>query len=99
MKRYKNIPITKTVNGKEIYQTTKYPSPPVNDDDLYVITQDEDRFDSLAFEYYGDATLWWVMSSANPNLPQNSYFPPVGVTLRIPSNLGNVLLNFEKING
>jgi len=98
MKRYKTIPRTKSLDGKRFYQTTKYPVPKVNDNDLYVVTQEEDRFDLLAFEYYGDATLWWVISSANPNLPQNSYFPPVGVMLRIPSNISGIISNFEQIN-
>lgn len=98
MRRYKDISTTRGIDDKQIYQTTKYPVPEVNDNDLYVITQEDDRFDSLAFEYYGDPTLWWVISIANPNLPQNSYFPPVGVMLRIPSNLGSIISNFQKIN-
>ena len=98
MKRYKTILKTRTLNGKRLYQTTKYPVLPLNLNDLYVITQESDRFDNLAFQYYGDPTLWWAISIANPNLPQNSYFPPPGVQLRIPSNIAGVISNFEQIN-
>ena len=98
MKRYKTILKTRTLNGKRLYQTTKYPVLPLNLNDLYVITQESDRFDNLALQYYGDPTLWWVISIANPNLPQNSYFPPPGVQLRIPSNIAGVISNFEQIN-
>jgi phage tail protein X len=98
MKRYKTILKTRTLNGKRLYQTTKYPVLPLNLNDLYVITQESDRFDNLALQYYGDPTLWWAISIANPNLPQNSYFPPPGVQLRIPSNIAGVISNFEQIN-
>ena len=98
MKRYKTILKTRTLNGKRLYQTTKYPVLPLNLNDLYVITQESDRFDNLALQYYGDPTLWWAISTANPNLPQNSYFPPPGVQLRIPSNIAGVISNFEQIN-
>lgn len=98
MKRYKTIPQTHSLDGRRLYQTTKYPVPITSDNDLYVITQEEDRFDNLAYEYYGDSTLWWVLSISNPNLPQNSYFPPVGAMLRIPANITGVISNFEQIN-
>jgi len=98
MKRYKTILKTRTLNGKRLYQTTKYPVLPLNLNDLYVITQESDRFDNLALQYYGDPTLWWAISIANPNLPQNSYFPPPGIQLRIPSNIAGVISNFEQIN-
>lgn len=98
MKRYKTIPKTRTLDGKRLYQTTKYPVPVTSDNDLYVVTQEDDRFDNLAFEFYGDPTLWWILSISNPNLPQNSYFPPVGVTLRIPANVAGIISNFEQIN-
>lgn len=42
-----------------------------------------DRFDSLAFEYYGDPTFWWVLASANPEV----FYPDEiagGTVLRIP---------------
>lgn len=42
-----------------------------------------DRFDNLAYQYYGDSTLWWVLAAANPEV----FYPdeiPAGVVLRIP---------------
>lgn len=98
MRRYKNINTRKNDEGVRYYSTTKYPVPSLNFNDIYVITQVGDRFDNLALQYYGDPTLWWAISSANPNLPQNSYFPPSGVQLRIPSNISGVVSNFERIN-
>jgi len=98
MNRYKNITIKKNENGIRYYNTTKYPVPPLNFNDIYVITQEGDRFDNLALQYYGDPTLWWAISTTNPDLPQNSYFPPVGIQLRISSNISGVISNFERIN-
>ena len=98
MKRYKTISTTQNQEGKRYYNTTKYPVPVSDFNDIYVITQEGDRFDNLALQYYGDPTLWWAISTANPNLPQNSYFPPVGVQLRIPANVSGLISNFESIN-
>ena len=63
---------TGTQNGKIIQGTTCYPLIPQNPSDIYVITTDGDRLDDLALQYYGDASLWWVISTANVDLAQNS---------------------------
>ena len=97
MNRYSKIPQT-NYNKKRAYRTVRYPEIPLDENDTYVISQAGDRFDMLADQYYGDSTLWWVLSISNPNLPQNSYFPPTGAMLRIPSNIAGVISNFEKIN-
>jgi len=98
MSRYNNTILLKTARGREYYGSTKYPSPPLSSDDLYVITQEGDRFDQLAFQYYGDASLWWVISSSNPALEQNSYFPPVGIQIRIPTNLASIQAQQRVLN-
>jgi len=91
MSRYTNTRVFKSTNRREFYGSTKYPVPPLSSEDIYVITQEGDRYDQLAFQYYGDPSLWWVISSSNPGLKQNSYFPPVGIQIRIPQNLVEVL--------
>lgn len=98
MKRYKSINTKETDSGVRYYNTTKYPTISLSFNDIYVISQEGDRFDNLALQYYGDATLWWAISISNPNLPQNSYFPPSGVQLRIPANIAGIIDNFEQIN-
>jgi len=52
-------------------------------DDRFHIVMDGDRIDLLAYQYLGDATLWWIICDWN-----DICFPldlPVGATLRIPS--------------
>ena len=98
MNRYSKIPKRKTLSGTELYRTVKYPEVAFSDNDLYVITEVGDRYDLLANQYYGDSTLWWAISSANYGSKQNSYFPPIGVQLRIPANIQGLISNFESEN-
>jgi len=66
--------------------------------DIYVYSTIGDRFDTLALQYYGDSTLWWVISTANYNLPQNSYFIPEGYQLRIPANISRIIAQYNAVN-
>ena len=95
--RYQNIPIEK-INGKRVYQTTRYPEIPLTEEDIYVYTTQGDRFDILAQQYYGDQSYWWVISIANAQLFQNSLVIPEGIQLRIPSNLAGILSSFNLLN-
>jgi hypothetical protein len=106
MNRYQNIPKTK-INGKVVYQTSRYPEVPLSSNDIYVYTTQGDRFDILANQYYKNSSLWWVISIANTttagtslpsNLPQNSLIIPEGIQIRIPANYTNVISNFNLIN-
>ena len=98
MKRYSNIPIKKTESGKRMYTTTRYPDIPRSFEDTYIYTTVGDRFDTLAQEYYGDSSLWWIISIANNNTIQNSLTPPVGSQIRIPSNPTPIIAEYEEIN-
>jgi len=101
MRRYQSINIVKTPeNQNRRYVTTKYPSIPLDFSDIYVYTTIGDRYDLLAKSYYSDPSLWWVISSANYNLNQDSIIPPVGSQIRIPSSdrIVFILSNFENLN-
>ena len=106
MNRYQYTPTTK-INGKICYQTTKYPEIPLSDGDIYVYTTVGDRFDVLAYQYYNDQSLWWIISIANTatagtslpsDLPQNSLVISEGSQIRIPANYASVLNSFKIIN-
>lgn len=86
------------INNKKYYKDIKYPRIPLSTDDIYVITTIGDRFDLLSLDYYGDPSLWKIISTANESLPQNSIYPPVGVQIRIPSNYSEILINFKTLN-
>ena len=63
--RYQNNLTKKNKEGKVVYQSRIYAKIPLSDNDVYVATETGDRLDSLAYEYYGDSTLWWIIASAN----------------------------------
>jgi hypothetical protein len=96
--RYQNVPITKAnVTGSTYYQTNIYPEiPPVNND-YYVVTTVGDRLDLIAYDFYQDSSLWWVIASAN-SLPGDSIYAPVGIQLRIPTNLQTVINEYNLAN-
>ena len=96
--RYQNIPVTKlNVTGSQYYQTNIYPEVMPTDTDYYIITTVNDRLDLLAYDFYQDSTLWWVIASANA-LPGDSMYPPVGVQLRIPIDLQTILNSYNSSN-
>ncbi len=98
MRRYRNIPETKGPEGNLMYKTVRYPEIPRNFSDTYVYVTDGDRYDTLALTYYGNASLWWIISIANEKNNQNSLTPPIGAQIRIPSNPTPILAKFETMN-
>jgi hypothetical protein len=99
MNRYQYIRIEKNPETKvRYYRDSKYPTIPLSENDIYVITVDGDRYDLLASQYYGDESLWWIISIANSLLPQNSIFIPVGTQIRIPQNVNGILKSYNNLN-
>ena len=99
MDRYQNIKkFINTKSKKVYYANLKYPSIPLSLNDIYVITTAGDRLDLLANQYYQDSSLWWIISLANGELPQDSLYLPLGTQLRIPSNVNSILNSFNELN-
>jgi hypothetical protein len=98
MRRYNNIPIINSPDGKKMYSTVRYPEIPRLLDDTYIYTTIGDRFDTLAQQFYGDSSLWWIISIANGELKQNSLTPPLGSQIRIPANPTPTIAKFKEIN-
>ena len=96
--RVKTIKNPKDNNGAKFYSTTFYPKVPLSENDIYVLTNKGDRLDLLAQQFYSDPNLWWIISSANGDLSQNSLNIPAGTQLRIPRNIGRVIELFNKLN-
>ena len=99
MNRIRNQQIKKSINQKRYYKYLKYPEIPISIEDVYIITKTGDRTDLMAFNYYGNSDLWWVLVKANPNkLKRDSFFIPVGIQIRIPSNIEGIIDEFENEN-
>ena len=96
--RYNNNTILKTKNGNRYYKQKFYPVIPYSDDDDYAITTHGDRLDIIAYRYYNDVSLWWIISKANDNISNDSLVLPTGIQIRIPTNINKILINFNKIN-
>jgi phage tail protein X len=83
--RYNTNETKKTPDGKTVYRSRFYKPIPMRDDDLYIVTQTGDRLDSIAYKFYGDSRLWWIIASAN-----NIHNAPTGIEdgliLRLPMN-------------
>ena len=104
MGRYQQIDITrsegkKLTSGKRMYTTVKYPSIPLSSTDIYVYAEVGDRYDQLANSYYGDTSLWWIISKANPDkIRRDSLLLKPGIQIRIPNNIQVILNTFENLN-
>jgi len=101
MSRYTDTQVFVTTQDEKtipIYRTVKYPEVPVTDNDIYVITTVGDRLDLLAADYYGDVTLYWIISAANDNLPQDSLSITPGTQIRIPADVSETIMRYNLLN-
>ena len=87
MARYENTKIRKIKKEGSVEvvskTTTLYDIIPESDNDTYVISQYGDRLDLLAYQYYGDTSLWWYIAKANG---LKVMVIPTGTSLRIPGS-------------
>ena len=96
--RYENPTIKTTKTGRQYFKQKFYPNIPLSETDDYVITTIGDRLDSLAYSYYRDPTLWWIISVANNNITRGLLFPVPGTQLRIPLNISAITAQYNDFN-
>lgn len=97
IKRYSNVPVLSNKDSIKYRKNVIYPHVPVSENDFYVITTVGDRFDKLAFTYYNDSSLWWIIASSNPSAGIG-LIPKPGVQLRIPADKQQALNLYRKLN-
>ena len=101
MARYRNILVEPaTTDLPRRYINIKYPEILRDYTDIYVYTTQGDRYDLLADSYYGDSSLWWVISTANNDSEYDSLIPPIGEQIRIPnySRIAEIIGDYESLN-
>jgi|TARA_R100000030_G_scaffold63972_1_gene48675 nucleoid-associated protein YgaU len=98
MGRYDNTSVTVNRKGQRVLVPTLYPQIPLSDSDKFVFPKDGDRLDNIAFRYYGDASLWWIIAQAN-NLGKGRTILNPNFQIRIPGNQSKIIADFEKLNG
>ena len=97
MKRYNNTTQKVDKSGIRVYQTTYYPEIKISDSDVFIFPKEGQRLDNLAYKYYGDTTLWWIIAKANGI--KGVAVPPLDEPIRIPGNVTNIIENFNDLNG
>lgn len=87
MSRYLTTTQIKDSNGKRKASTTIISAPPPSSNDTYIQLSSPERLDILAYKFYGDASLWWLIATAN-GLGKGTLFTPENRRLRIPPKEG-----------
>lgn len=98
MSRYSNVGIRVTDTGKRYCCNVFYPEIELDEDDIYVITTEGDRYDKLAQQFYYDSSLWWVIAAANSVTDADSLVLAPGTQIRIPARPEQYYRAFEDFN-
>ena len=101
MERYKFTKIESDKKSKSLYyKSTYYPNIPISDSDIFIVTKYGDRLDALAAKFYQDSSLWWIIAQANGIKGFTSLYPNnFKGQLRIPTEIQDILTEFNSING
>jgi|TARA_B110000971_G_C19886060_1_gene443039 hypothetical protein len=94
--RYDNNKRHKLNDGRTVFRSRIYPDIPKSDTDIYIVTQTDDRLDTLANQFYKDSSLWWIIATAN-NIHDATFGLPDGTQLRIPQQYNKIVNDFKKI--
>lgn len=90
--RYKNTSVYYEDGYKYLGTRTLIALPKSEKDDYHILEEDQ-RIDQVAWKYYRDSRLWWIIAEVNSIL--NPLSIPKGKKLRIPS-YSNVLRKVEE---
>ena len=93
--RYESNQIKKTNDGRRVFRPKIYPNIPLKESDIYAAIETGDRLDSLAFGFYGDSSLWWIIAAAN-NIHGANITLEEGTIIRIPMDYINILRDFTE---
>jgi hypothetical protein len=93
--RYENGDIKKLGDGRVVYASRIYPNIPLKDSDVYVVSQEGDRLDTIANQFYNDSSLWWIIATAN-NIHDAPLAVVDGTILRVPIDFLNIINKFQK---
>lgn len=87
--RYRNTPIIDNKH-QAIFDFPKVDWNKINSFQIRV--SDTDRLDNLAFKYFNDGTLWWIIAVVNDL--QHPWDFASGQVIRIPVDVNDVLKHF-----
>ena len=86
----------KKIKNKNIasHSSIIYPKIERSSNDIYIRARLGDRLDHLAYEYYNDVSLWWIIAEAN-GLGKGSMAIPTGNQIRIPMDTDKIINDFN----
>ena len=97
MRRYKFQPIRKDKDTEvQFLSRTKYPVIEEQDTDVKIIAKYGDNLTKLAFDYYGDVDLYWII--ARRNKFTNTIYPVICQELYIPTDISEAISELNKLN-
>ena len=88
-------------NNKRYFKYIKYPNIPLSVNDIYAVTVEVDRLDLIANQFYNDVDLWWIITTANPDIIRRDSFnlkPGLEIRIPDPNRVNNILRSFEQLN-
>ena len=89
----------KRSDNKRYFKNLKYPEIPLSINDTYITTTVGDRLDTLANEFLNNVDLWWIITTANPDvIRRDSFNLKPGIEIRIPYDTQGVIEAFEALN-
>ncbi len=95
--RYTYTSIKKNKDGKRVFKPTMYPKIPIRDSDVFIYPKFGDRLDNLAYKYYKDVSLWWVIAKAN-DLDAAHIGLEVDKQIRIPMEIEPILNKLKEMS-
>jgi hypothetical protein len=82
---------------QKVLKPTIYPKIPVRDSDVFIYPKALERCEHIAWRFYGDQSLWWVIAQAN-NIFDGSIYLNSDKQIRVPQNIGSILIDLESEN-
>jgi hypothetical protein len=96
--RYNLSSTKRNSKNKVVFRTVLYPKIERRADDVYIYTVLGDRLDLLAFKYYKDQTLWWIIAQANLLGSNASFVLEPGKQIRIPADPDLIINDYITLN-
>ena len=95
--RYNYTKTKRNELGKRVFKPTMYPRIPIRDSDIFIYPKFGDRLDNLAFKYYKDVSLWWIIAKAN-NLDEAHIGLNVEKQIRIPMDTKPIISKLKEMS-
>lgn len=94
--RYKSIGVKRNHKGKRAMVTSLMPRIKKRSTDSFIVMVEKTRLDHLAHKFYGNPNYWWVIAAAN-NI-RGTMYADLGIQLRIPREIGEIITDYDKVN-